>query len=108
MGYFQLDLDVDRRRCAHFSSSWQNVKFATTTKKTVLHENFHYTDCHYAVPLLCQTEEGCILISNKNTLTTCRQASSHQTFTVQMILAPPPVQGRQVSGHEAKVTFHKI
>jgi len=33
MGYFQLDLDGDRRRCAHFSSSWQNVKFATTTKK---------------------------------------------------------------------------
>jgi hypothetical protein len=74
----------------------------------MLHEDFHYTECHYATPLLCQTEEGCILISNKNALTTDRQALSHQTFTVQMILAPPSVQGRQVSGHEAKVTFHKI
>ena len=73
----------------------------------MLHEDFHYTDCNYATPLLCQTEEGCILISNKNTLTTRRQTSSHQTFTAQMILVPGPVQGRQVSDHEAKVTFHK-
>ena len=108
MGYFQLDLDGDRRRCAHnFSSSWQNEKFATT-KKSMLHEDFHYTNCHYATTLLCQTEEGCILISNKNTFSTCRQASSHQTFTAQMILASPSMQGRQVNGHKAKVTFHKI
>jgi hypothetical protein len=52
-------------------------KIRNNNKKSLLHEDFHCTDRHYATPLLCQTEEGCILISNKNTLTTGRHMLPH-------------------------------